>query len=83
MDKHLVGLEQAQEEFHQAFDNHLEDIEDKMLVVKTSVDIFQIQMSSMEKDIKDVEMSVDNSQLRMEKLKDQVEGLVDSMSRLN
>jgi hypothetical protein len=72
MDKHLAGLERAQEEFHQAFDNCMED-----------VDVFPIQMSSMEKDIKDVEMSMDNSQLWMEKIEDQVEGLVDSMSRLS
>jgi chromosome segregation ATPase len=83
MDKHLAGLKQAQEEFHQAFNNCLEDVEDEMLVCKTNVNVFRIQMSSMEKDIKDVEMSVDNSQLWLEKVEDQVEGLVDSMSRLN
>jgi predicted nucleic acid-binding Zn-ribbon protein len=54
-----------------------------MLVCKTNVDVFRIQMSSMEKDIKDIEMSVDNSQLRLEKVEDQIEGLVNSMSRLN
>jgi hypothetical protein len=80
MDKHLSGLERAQEEFHQAFDNHLEDAEDEMLVCKTDVDVFRIQMSSMEKDINDVKMVVDNSQLWLEKVEDQVEGLVDSMS---
>jgi hypothetical protein len=72
MDKHLAGLENAQEEFHQAFNNCLEDVENEMLVCKTDVDVFHIQMSSLEKDIKNVEMSVDNSQLCMEKIEDQV-----------
>jgi predicted nucleic acid-binding Zn-ribbon protein len=76
MDKNLAGLKQAQEEFHQAFDNRLEDAEDKMLVCKTDVDVFRIQISSMEKDIKDVEMSVDNTHLRLEKVEDQVNEFV-------
>jgi chromosome segregation ATPase len=83
MDKHLSGLEQAQEEFHQAFNNRLEDVEDEMLVCRTDVDVFHIQMSSMEKEIRDVEMSVDNSWIRLEKVEDQVDSLVDSLSHLH
>jgi hypothetical protein len=42
MDKNLVGLEQVQEEFHQAFDNRMEDVEDKILIAKMDVDVFGI-----------------------------------------
>ena len=48
MDKNLVGLERAQEEFHQAFNNHMEDVEDEMQVVKTNINVLQIWMSSVE-----------------------------------
>ena len=51
MDKHLIGLERAQEEFHQAFDVHMSDVEDNLLVLKTDVDVMGIRMSSTEKDI--------------------------------
>ena len=34
MDKHLVGLERAQEEFHQAFDTRMEDVEEHLMVVR-------------------------------------------------
>ena len=63
MDKHLAGLEWAQEEFHQTFDNQLEDVEDEMQVCKMDVDVFWIQLLLMEKDVKDIEMSVDNTHL--------------------
>jgi hypothetical protein len=79
MDKHLVGLEWAQEEFHQAFDNQLEDVEDEMVVCKMDVDVFQIQISLMEKEVKDVEMSVDNAHLQLEKVGDWVDGFVSSL----
>ena len=63
MDKHLVGLERAQEEFHQAFDNQLKDVEDEMQICKTDLDVLHIQMSGWEKEVKDLEMSVDNAHL--------------------
>jgi hypothetical protein len=83
MDRNLVGLERAQEEFHQAFNNRMEDVEDEMVVCKNNINVFRIQMSTLEKDIKDVEMLVDNTQLRLEKVEDQVEGFVGLMSWLS
>ena len=86
MDKNLVGLERAQEEFHQAFDNHMEDVEDELLVLKMDVDVFGIWMMWMEKDVdilkdslRDVEMSVDNSHLCLEKVEDCVDGFIESL----
>jgi predicted nucleic acid-binding Zn-ribbon protein len=79
MDKHLVGLERAQEEFHQAFNNQLEDVEDEIQVCKMDMDIFRIQMLSMEKDIKDIEMSINNTHLQLEKIKDHVDEFVSSL----
>ena len=75
MDKNLVGLERAQEEFHQAFNNHMEDVEDKMQVAKMDIDVLQIWMSLVEGEtdvlktgLQDMEMSVDNSHLHLEKV---------------
>jgi hypothetical protein len=39
MDKNLVRLECAQEESHQAFDNCMEEVEDKMQVCQSDIDI--------------------------------------------
>jgi predicted nucleic acid-binding Zn-ribbon protein len=79
MDTNLVGLEHSQEEFHQAFNVHMEDVKEDILVVKNDVDIMKIQMSSVEKDIKDVEMSIDNAHLQLEKVEDQVDGFVNQI----
>ena len=86
MDKHLVGLEKAQEEFHQAFNTHMEDMENDMQVVKMDVNVLQIRMSSTEgevprlqSNIRDLGMSMDNSHLRLEKVEDRVDGLVESL----
>ena len=86
MDKNLVGLERAQEEFHQAFNNHMEDVEDKMQVARTDIDVLRIRMSSTEGDVGilkmglwDVEMLVGNSHLRLEKVEDCVDGFVESL----
>ena len=51
MDKNLVCLERAQEEFHQVFDNRMEDMEDKMQVAKTDIDVLRIRMSSSEGEV--------------------------------
>jgi seryl-tRNA synthetase len=72
MDMNLAGLERSQEKFHQAFDIHMEDAEEDLNVLKNDVDVMKIQMSSVEKDIKDVEMSIDNTHLRLEKVEDWV-----------
>jgi hypothetical protein len=81
MKKDLAALEQTQEEFQAPTVNCLEDLEDEMQVCKMDVDVFRIQLSSMEKDVKDVEMSVDNSHLRLEKLEDWVDGFIESIWR--
>jgi archaellum component FlaC len=79
MDMNLVGLEWTQEEFHQAFNNRLEDMEDDMQICKNDMDVFKIQISSVEKDVKDVEISIDNAHLRLEKVEDQVNRFVDQL----
>ena len=67
MDKHLVGLEWAQEEFHQAFDVCMETVEDN-LVVMNDINVSIIWIALLKKDIEkaqeDIQMlesSVDNS----------------------
>ena len=55
----------------------MEDVEDEMQVAKTDIDILQTRMSSSEgevsklqSDMWDIEMSVDNSHLCLEKVED-------------
>ena len=88
MDKNLVGLERALEEFHQAFNNCMEDVEDEIQVVKMDIDVLRIWMSSMEgetnslqKGLQDVEMSVNNSHLCLEKVEDRVDSFINSLWR--
>jgi hypothetical protein len=88
MGKNLIGLERAQEEFHQAFDNRMEDVEEEMQVAKTDINVLRIWMLSTEGDVDvvkqgfwDVEMSVDNSHLSLEKVEDRVDGFVNSLQR--
>jgi chromosome segregation ATPase len=54
----------------------MEDVEEDICVLK-------IQMSSMEKDVKDVEMSIDNVHMRLEKVEDHVDGLLDQIQRVS
>jgi hypothetical protein len=54
MDVWLNSLERAQEEFHQSFNVWTEDVEEDIQVLKNDVDIVQIQMSLVEKDVNDV-----------------------------
>ena len=85
MDKHLVGLERAQEEFHQAFNTPMEDVEDDLGILKIDVDMMGIRMSSTEKDMAEtqediqmLELSVDNSHFCLEKVEDPVDRCVSS-----
>jgi hypothetical protein len=66
MDTHLDGIDCAQEEFHQVFDVRMEDVQEDVQVLMNDVDVVKIEMLSVHKDIWDVEMSVNNTQLRME-----------------
>lgn len=77
MDKHLIDLERAQEEFHQAFNTCMEDVEDDIGIVKTDMDVMGIRMSSTEKDmakaqedVRMLESLVYNSHFRLEKVED-------------
>ena len=88
MDKHLISLERAQEELHQAFNTCMEDVEEDMVVVKTDLNVVWIWMSSLEKDIsllqddvKILESSMDNSHLCLEKVEDRVDGFVNALQQ--
>jgi hypothetical protein len=48
----------------------MEDVEEDVQVLKNNIDVMRIQMSSVEKDVKDIEMSIDNAHLWLEKDKD-------------
>ena len=86
MDKNLIGLERAQEEFHQAFNNCMDDVEDEMQVAKMDIDVLQIWMSLVEgktdilkMGLWDMEMLVDNSHLHLEKVEDCMDGIIKSL----
>jgi hypothetical protein len=61
---------------HEVLVSRVEDFEDNMQVVKTDVDVLRIEMSSFNKDIRDVEMLVDNVHLCLEKVEDCVDGFM-------
>jgi hypothetical protein len=73
MDTHLDRIDCAQEEFHQVFDVRMEDVQEDVQVLKNDVDVVKIEMLSVHKDIRDVEMSVNNTQLRMERIEDHLD----------
>jgi hypothetical protein len=72
MDIHMDELDKN----HEVLVSRVEDTEDNMQIVKTNVDILRIEMSSFNKDIKDIEMLVDNAHLRLEKVEDHVDGFM-------
>jgi hypothetical protein len=61
---------------HNVLVSRVKDVEDDMRVIKTDINVLRIEMSSFNKDIKDVEMSVDNAHLHLEKVEDCVDGFV-------
>jgi hypothetical protein len=61
---------------HEVLVSRVEDSEDDMQIVKTNIDILRIEMSSFNKDVKDVKMSVDNCHLHLEKVEDHVDSFV-------
>jgi predicted nuclease with TOPRIM domain len=61
---------------HKVLVSRSEDTEDDMQVVKTDVDVLRIEMSFFNKDVKDVEMSVDNVHFCLEKVEDRVDSFV-------
>ena len=75
MDVCLDGLEHSQEEFHQVFDIREEDIQ----VLKQDMGIMKIKMSSIHKDMKDVEASINNAHFRLETVEDCTDGLAQSI----
>jgi hypothetical protein len=72
MDIHMDELDKN----HEVLVSRVEDTEDDMQIVKTDVDVLRIEMSSFNKDIKDIEMLVDNAHLRLEKVEDHVDGFM-------
>jgi hypothetical protein len=80
MDTHLDGIDCAQEEFHRVFDVRMEDVQEDVQVLMNDVDVVKIEMLSVHKDIQDVEMSVNNAQLRMERMEDRLD-ILPKMSR--
>jgi hypothetical protein len=61
---------------HKVLVSRVKDTEDNMQVIKTNINVLRIGMSSFNKDVKDVEMSVDNTHLHLEKIEDHVDGFV-------
>jgi hypothetical protein len=61
---------------HEVLVSRVEDTEDDMQIVKTDVDVLRIEISSFNKDVKDIEMLVDNCHLCLEKVEDCVDGFV-------
>jgi hypothetical protein len=54
-----------------------------MQVCKTDINVTKIQLLSVEKDIKGVEMSINNTHLCLEKVEDRVNGFVESIWRMS
>jgi chromosome segregation ATPase len=78
---------------HEVLVSRTEDLEDDMQVAKIGIDVMKIEMSSYRQDVanlekttaawkasvKDVEMSVNNTHLHLEKVEDRVDGMVSSI----
>jgi chromosome segregation ATPase len=82
---------------HEVLVSRTEDLEGDMQVIKTDLDMMKIEMSSYRQDVerlektsnaweasvKDVEMSVDNAHLCLEKVEDRVDGMVSSIRSMS
>jgi hypothetical protein len=61
---------------HDVLASRVEDAKDDLQVVKTNIDALRIEMSSFNRDVKDVKMLVDNTHLHLEKVEDCVDGFM-------
>jgi hypothetical protein len=59
--------------------SRLEDVEDNMQVVKSDIDVTKIQLSSVEREIRLLDSSMDNTHKQLEDLGDWVDGFVGSL----
>jgi hypothetical protein len=79
MDTHLDGLEHTQAKFHEAFDNHMEDVEDEVQVLKCDMEHSENGMGEMKRDMMDVKASINNAHTRIEKVGDHVDGFLQAL----
>jgi hypothetical protein len=75
---------------HKVLISRVEDLKDDMQVVKMDTDILRIEMSSycrdvnvIEASVKDVEMSIDNAHLCLEKVEDHVDGFMETARKIS
>jgi hypothetical protein len=61
---------------HGVFVSQVEDVEDDMKVIKTDIDVLRIEMSSLNRDLRGNDMSVNNVHICLEKVEDCVDGFV-------
>jgi hypothetical protein len=61
--------------------SRLEDVKDDMQVVKNDIGIAKIQLSSVEREICLLDLSMDNTHKQLEDLGDWVDGFVRSLCR--
>jgi hypothetical protein len=75
-------MDTRMEEMNQNHDitiSQLEDVEDDMQVVKNDIDVVKIQLSSAEREICLLNLSMDNAHKQLEDLGDRVDGFVGSL----
>jgi SMC interacting uncharacterized protein involved in chromosome segregation len=70
MDTHLDRLEHTQAEFHEALDNHIEDVEDKVQDLKRDMEHLENRMGEMKRDMMDIEASLGNTHTQIENVED-------------
>jgi hypothetical protein len=79
MDTHLDGLDCVQEEFYQAFDCQMEDVEKDVQVVKGDIGDVKIRMDFLHHNISDNNNSINTLNIWRDWADDRLEGLAQSI----
>jgi SMC interacting uncharacterized protein involved in chromosome segregation len=79
MDTHLDRLDCVQEEFHQAFNCQMEDVEKDVQVVKGDIDDVKIRMDFLHHNISDSNNSINTLNIWRDWADDHLEGLAQSI----
>jgi hypothetical protein len=79
MDTCLDRLEWTQTEFHEAFDDWMEDVEDKVQSLKREMEHSERTIGSIKGDIQNVELLVANAHHQLERVEDYVDGFLKSL----
>ena len=64
------------EDFHQAVDHCMEDVEEQAQVMAMGIDVLKIWATNVEREVKDLDSSIDNVQIHLDKAEDQVDRFV-------